>query len=162
MMREHRALDDIFPGKKRDLGFEIIIAIDTSGSISGTDFNDFMNQIYKISKDCNVIKVRVIQCHTRITDDRYCRISSLKALKEFQIKEYGGTAMRPIFEKLKGEKNRIPLILFTDGEIDSFSAEEYTGFKHIIFLSRGHEGMKPFLERNGFKVICQDHERKEQ
>lgn len=159
MMREHRALDDVFPGKKRDIGFDAVIGMDTSASIGGIDFNDFINQVYKIARDCNINKARVIQCHTSITSDEYFRISSLKKLKEMNIVEIGGTKMEPIFCKLKDEKNKKPLILFTDGEIDNFKASSYTGFKHIIFLSRGHSHKKKWLESNGFKVICQDDEK---
>jgi len=161
MIREHRAIDGVFPGRKRDMGFEVIIGLDTSGSISGEDFNDFMGQVYKMSKDCDLEKVRVIQCHTSISSDEVMKINSARKLKEFKIKEIGGTKMQPIFEKLKRERNKKPLILFTDGEIDHFLAKEYESFKHIIFLSRGKSRYKETLEKRGFKVICQDDEAKD-
>ena len=158
MLREHRALDDTFPGKKRDIGFNLILALDTSGSIGVTDFNDFMGQVHKMSKDCDFDKVRIIQCHSRISDDRSHKVRSARKLKEFTIVETGGTKMQPVFERLKREGNKLPLVLFTDGHIDRFEASRYSGFKHIMFLSRGHSGQKSYLESMGFKVLCQDDE----
>ena len=158
MLREHRALDDTFPGKKRDVGFQLIIGIDTSGSISATDFNDFMGQIHKMARDCDFDKVRIIQCHSRISDDRTWKVRSARKLKEFSIAEVGGTKMEPVYAKLEREGNKLPLILFTDGYIDDFPASRYTKFKHIMFLSRGCSGNKERLEAKGFKVLCQDDE----
>lgn len=158
MTREHRALDDTFPGKKRDIGFELVIGLDTSGSISFQDFNDFMGQINKMARDCDFDKVRIIQCHSRIADDNVYRVRSAQKLKEFCIVETGGTKMQPVFERLKREGNKKPLILFTDGYIDDFMADEYKTFKHIMFLSRGNSGQKAKLESHGFKVLCQDDE----
>jgi predicted metal-dependent peptidase len=155
MSREHRAIDDTFPGKKRDLGIDLIIGVDTSGSINGGDWNDFILQIEKIAKDCDVDRARVIQCHNRIADDRYFNI---RRAKNMEIKETGGTTMRLILEKLKREKNKKLLVLFTDGFIDDFRKVDYPGFRVIMFLSRGGVENRKQLEEKGFKVICQDDE----
>lgn len=155
MSREHRALDDTFPGKKRDLGIDLIIAVDTSGSINGRDWNDFIHQIEKIAKDCDIDRARLIQCHNRIAEDKFYNI---RQAKKIAIKETGGTTMRLVFEKLKKEKNRKLLVLFTDGFIDDFKKADYPGFRSIMFLSRGGVENRKQLEEKGFKVICQDDE----
>lgn len=155
MSREHRAIDDTFPGKKRDLGIDVILGVDTSGSISGPDWNDFIHQIEKVSKDCDIRRARVIQCHNRISSDEYCDIRNAKKMR---IKETGGTTMKLIFEKLKRENNRKLVILFTDGYIDDFTKSEFPGFRTVMFLSRGGTSNKDVLEKKGFKVICQDDE----
>lgn len=154
MSRESRIRPDYFPGKKLDYGLECILSLDTSGSISGPDWNDFCNQIVRISKDFNNPILRVMQCHTRISYDQKLNVSKILSMK---IKETGGTIMRVIFEKLKNEKNRKPVILFTDGDIDRFYAKDYN-FKIIMFLSRGHSHNKKVLETLGFSVISQDEE----
>lgn len=155
MSREHRAIDDTFPGKKRDLGIDLIIGVDTSGSIAGQDWNDFIHQIEKVSKDCDIRRARVIQCHHRISSDEY---SDIRNAKKMRIKEVGGTTMKLIYEKLKRENNRKLVILFTDGYIDDFSKSEYPGFRTVMFLSRGGSSNKDTLEKRGFRVICQDDE----
>jgi len=155
MSRESRIRIDYFPGKRIDRGLDVILAMDTSGSIAGKDWNDFCNQVVRISKDFNATQLRVIQCHTRIAFDQNVNISKITNMK---LKETGGTMMQVIFEKLKGEKNRKPVILFTDGDIDHFHAREYPSFKTLIFLSRGHGHNKETLEGLGYKVISQDEE----
>ena len=155
MSREHRALDDTFPGKKRDLGIDLVIGVDTSGSINGQDWNDFIQQIEKISRDCDIDRARIIQCHNRIAEDKF---HNIRQAKNIAIRETGGTTMKLVFEKLKREKNKKLLVLFTDGFIDDFKKEEFPGFRSIMFLSRGGVENRKQLEAKGFKVICQDDE----
>lgn len=154
MKREHRAMDDVFPGKTLQLGLDFIIGMDTSASVQGMDWNDFVHQVEYISKDCDVYKTRVIQCHTVIAFDEYV---NLRKIKKMEIKEIGGTTMKVIAEKLKREKNRKLCIIFTDGAVDTFYQKDYP-FKIIMFLSRGNTYYKKSLEARGFKVICQDDE----
>lgn len=155
MSRENRRLPGIFPGKRRERGIDLIVAVDTSGSINYNDYNDFVNQIEKISKDCELNKVRLIQCHHSIAFDAEVNLSRIKKLG---IVETGGTTMRCVFEKLKRENNKKLLILFTDGAIDSFDPKEYSKFKHIMFTSRGNRMYGENLQKHGFTVIMQDEE----
>jgi predicted metal-dependent peptidase len=154
MSRENRRIAGMFPGKRRERGIDLIVAIDTSGSISYADYNDFVNQIEKIVRDCDVNKVRMIQCHHSIAFDKMVR---LRSIKNIPVVETGGTTMQVIYKKLKNENNRKLLILFTDGCIDHFKNEGW-GFKSIMFLSRGNRGYADALIERGFKVICQDEE----
>ena len=154
MSRENRRLPGVFPGKRRERGLELIIAVDTSGSINYADYNDFINQIQKIGRDCDIDNVRFIQCHHSIALDKKM---PLRRIKTTPIVETGGTSMGVIYEKLKREKNRKLLVLFTDGCIDHFMNEGW-GFKSVMFLSRGNECYGESLKERGFTVICQDME----
>jgi len=155
MSRESRRIPGVFPGQRRERGLDVIIAVDTSGSINYNDYNDFVGQIEKIVKDCDLTKVRLIQCHHTIAFDKTIMLSRVKKLP---IVEVGGTTMRVVYEKLKKEGNRKLLILFTDGCIDDFLQKDYPGFKSIMFLSRGNECYAKPLVGRGFKVITQDTE----
>ena len=155
MSREDRRRKDVFPGKRKEIGLDVIIGVDTSGSINYTDYNDFVGQIEKIIKDCDLDTIRLIQCHHSIAFDK--KIPA-RRLKQTPVKEVGGTTMRVMYEKLKRERNRKLLILFTDGFIEHDLNNEGWGFKSIMFLSRGGESMKEPLEKRGFTVICQDCE----
>ena len=154
MSRENRRLPGVFPGKRRERGLELIIAVDTSGSINYNDYNDFISQIEKIGRDCDIDNVRLIQCHHSIALDKKL---PLRRVKTTPIVETGGTTMRVIYETLKREKNRKLLILCTDGAIDHFKNDGW-GFKSIMFLSRGNECYADALKERGFPVICQDQE----
>lgn len=154
MSREDRRRKDVFPGKKKDIGLDVIIGVDTSGSINYEDYNSFVKQIEKIVRDCDLDTLRLIQCHGHISYDK--KISARK-IKTIPVKETGGTTMRVIYEKLKRERNKKLLILFTDGYIDNFNNEGW-GFKSIMFLSKGFGCNKDILQTRGFPVICQDDE----
>ena len=154
MSRENRRVPDMFPGKRREIGLELIIAVDTSGSINYSDYNDFVGQINKIGRDCDVERIRLIQCHHSIAYDKKI---PLRKVKSTPIVETGGTTMRVVYEKLKSEKNKKLLVLFSDCCIDDFPATGW-GFKSIIFCSRGNESYGQNLEGRGFKVIYQDQE----
>jgi len=154
MSRENRRLPGVFPGMRREKGLELIIAVDTSGSINYNDYNDFIGQIQKIGKDCEIDTVRFIQCHHSIALDKKM---PLRRVKSTPVVETGGTTLACIWHKLKNEKNRKLLLCFTDGCIDVFLSEGW-GFKSIMFLSRGNECYAQSLRDRGFITICQDQE----
>jgi predicted metal-dependent peptidase len=154
MSRESRVIPDFFPGKKRERGLDVIIQVDTSGSINYKDWNDFINQIEEIGKSCDTSKIRVLQVHSVIASDEFV---NLRRVKNMRIKETGGTTMKLGPEMLKREGNKKLLIIFTDGYIDNFEAKEFP-FKIIMFLSRGNEHNAETLKERGFQVITQDEE----
>lgn len=154
MSRESRVIPDFFPGKKRERGLDVIIQVDTSVSINYKDWNDFINQIEEISRSCDTKKVRVMQVHSVIASDEMVNISRIKNMR---IKEVGGTTMQLGPAKLKKEKNKKLLIIFSDGYVDIFSQKDYN-FKVLWFLSRGNEHQAESLRERGFSVIVQDEE----
>jgi predicted metal-dependent peptidase len=154
MSRESRVIEGFFPGKKRERGLDVIFQVDTSGSINLKDWNDFTNQISEISRSCDIKNTRCLQVHSVIASDEMVNISQIK---NWRIKETGGTTMVLGPAKLKKEGNKKLLVIFTDGYIDVFFKRDYA-FKIIIFLSRGNSHTsQTFIER-GFQVINQDEE----
>jgi len=154
MSREHRAMPGTFPGKKRERGLDVIVQMDTSGSINYKDWNDFCGQIEEIGRSCDANIMRVLQVHSVIASDT---MVNLRKIKQMKIKETGGTTMQLGPAKLLKEKNKKLLLIFTDGYIDTFLQKDYN-FKIIMFLSRGNAHMAGSLEERGFKVITQDEE----
>ena len=106
---------------------EFIIAIDTSGSVQGELVKKFINKTYNIlSQQSNFftkINVHIIQCDTTIQkDDKVTSKEEFDILmKNFELKGFGGTDFRPVFEYVdelirRGEfENLKGLIYFTDG-----------------------------------------------
>lgn len=154
MSRESRVIPDFFPGKKRERGLDVIVQVDTSGSINYKDWNDFINQIEEIGRSCDTRAVRVLQVHSVIASDEKV---NLRRVKQMRIKETGGTTMALGPEMLKREKNKKLLIIFTDGYIDNFEAKDYP-FKIIMFLSRGNSQNTETIAERGFMVINQDED----
>lgn len=106
---------------------EFVIAIDTSGSVSGKLVQTFLNKTYNILQETESffshINLHIIQCdseiqeHTKITT----RDEFDEYIKSMQIKGLGGTDFRPVFETVnrlvakKEFSNLKGLIYFTDG-----------------------------------------------
>lgn len=149
MTRSSRKRPDIFPGLKRDIGLDIVFIIDTSGSISKANYKQFIGEIVNINKICELDKCRIIQCHTIVSSDD--RKFSLKKIKSIVFKESGGTRMRTALDILVKEKNKKPVVIFTDGEIDYFAAEEFK-FKILLFVTNSHTVYD--LNNRGFRTIC--------
>ena len=106
---------------------EFVIAIDTSGSVSGSIVQKFVQKTYNILKQqesfFTKVNIHIIQCDARIQQD--VKITSDKEFEEYikQMKIFGlgGTDFRPVFayvDKLIEQhefQNLKGLIYFTDG-----------------------------------------------
>ena len=99
------------PGVKIKRKQLILIAIDTSGSVSNTDLEELFGQIHHIWK--TGAEIDIVQCDTQITDVRSYKGKS----SEFEVKGRGGTDFNPVMEYLSKNRNKYQnLIYLTDGE----------------------------------------------
>lgn len=149
MTRSNRKRPDIFPGLKREVGLDVVFIIDTSGSIRKIDYQMFIGEIENVGKLCDLSNCRIIQCHTTVSSDD--KKFSLKKIKKIVFKEKGGTRMRSALDVLVEEKNRRPVIIFTDGIIDYFTAEEFK-FEIVLFVTEKNTAED--IKKRGFNVIC--------
>lgn len=106
---------------------EFVVAIDTSGSVSGELVQKFMQKTYNILKQeesfFRKINLHIIQCDADIQEDM--KITSQEEFDRYldtmQLRGFGGTDFRPVFsyvEELRRAKefrNLKGLIYFTDG-----------------------------------------------
>lgn len=102
------------PGLKK-LSNKIVVAIDTSGSISLNELGQFFSEIEKICRD--VSQLVVLQWDTRIAnvDMKYKKGD----WKHIQLRGRGGTAVQCVYDWMKkNEMQKYPLVNFTDGWFD--------------------------------------------
>ena len=106
---------------------EFVIAIDTSGSVSGPLVQAFVQKTYNILKSAESfasrVNIHIIQCDQTIQEDAV--ISSQaefdQYLETMTLKGFGGTDFRPVFayveelRKAHAFRNLKGLIYFTDG-----------------------------------------------
>ena len=112
-MKPNRRFGYAVPGSKRNFTTKILIAVDTSGSISNDDLQlafGFIKNFFKYG----IARIDVIQFDTQIYPKSLVELS--KAPKEFNITGRGGTDFNEVFEYSQ-EKNPTydGVIIFTDG-----------------------------------------------
>ena len=107
---------------------EFVIAIDTSGSVSGEIVQRFIEKTYNILRSeesfASKVNIHIIQCDAEIQED--IKITSTEEFEEYlrtmQLHGFGGTDFRPVFSyvneliRKKEFTNLRGLIYFTDGK----------------------------------------------
>jgi predicted metal-dependent peptidase len=98
------------PGLKVKMRQHMLLAIDTSGSVSNTELIEFMSEIEHIHK-CGV-DITVVQCDTSIRS-----IEPFKVKDDFKVHGRGGTEFDPVLEYYNENLRKYTsLVYFTDGE----------------------------------------------
>lgn len=88
----------------------LLLAIDTSGSVSNAELEEFMNEIHHIWK--TGVDVTIVQCDTHIRS-----IEEYKGDFKIAVHGRGGTMFDPVLEYFNEQRQRFnSLIYFTDGE----------------------------------------------
>ena len=108
---------------KENMG-ELVVAIDTSGSVSDAEAKQFLGEIADICEDVQPSTVHVVQCDARIQ-----RVDTFERGDEFDVERIvgrGGTRFQPVFDWVEeNEVDPVALIYLTDGEAPAPDAPEY-------------------------------------
>ena len=123
-MRESRRFGLDTKGREKIRHLNMIVAIDTSGSISENEFVEFINEIKGIQK-AHKGKTTVIECDADVQKVYHLRIG--KQL-DTQFKGRGGTSFKPVFDYLRNKKEKPDVfVYFTDlyGDQDSLTKPNY-------------------------------------
>ena len=98
------------PGLKIKMRQHMLLAIDTSGSVSNTELQEFMGEIHHIYKAG--VDVTIMQCDTSIRS-----IEAYKCKNEINVVGRGGTEFDPVLDYYNAnQKKYTSLVYFTDGE----------------------------------------------
>jgi len=107
--KENRRYEDN-PGLKIKMRQHMLLAIDTSGSVSDTELTEFMNEIHHIYKAG--VDITIVQCDTSIKS-----IQPYKGKNEINVLGRGGTEFDPVLDYYNANlKKYTSLVYFTDGE----------------------------------------------
>ena len=107
--KENRRYDEN-PGLKIKMKQHMLLAIDTSHSVSDEELNEFMNEIHHIYKAG--VDITIVQCDTSINS-----IEEYKGKNELNVKGRGGTEFDPVLDYYNAnQKKYTSLVYFTDGE----------------------------------------------
>lgn len=107
--KENRRFSDN-PGLKIKMKQHMLLAIDTSGSVSDDELKEFMNEIHHIYK--TGVDITIVQCDTEIQS-----IEPYRGKHELQVSGRGGTYFDPVLDYFNENlKKFTSLVYFTDGE----------------------------------------------
>jgi len=110
------AIETYLPGVQRE-NIEIVIGLDTSGSISDEEYKEFLSEILGIAKSFENVRFTVMLCDAeiqKVLEDESDVNNLLEELRK--RKGYGGTSFIPFFEWISENKPNIALlVVFTDG-----------------------------------------------
>ena len=108
---------------KENMG-ELVVAIDTSGSVSDDEAQQFLGEIADICEDVQPSTVHVVQCDYRIH-----KVDTFERGDEFNVGRIvgrGGTHFQPVFDWVEeNEVDPVALIYLTDGEAPAPDAPDY-------------------------------------
>ncbi len=98
------------PGLKIKFKNNILVGVDTSGSVSNKELKEFMNELVHMHKTGH--KITVAQCDTQINS-----VEEFNPRKDWEIKGRGGTDFQPVIDLFNKKKGVFTaLIYLTDGE----------------------------------------------
>tara|TARA_Y100000592_G_scaffold67814_1_gene105418 strand:- start:16108 stop:17271 length:1164 start_codon:yes stop_codon:yes gene_type:complete len=98
------------PGLKIKFKNNILVGVDTSGSVSNSELKEFMNELVHMHKTGH--KITVAQCDTQLNS-----IEEFNPRKDWEIKGRGGTSFQPVIDHFNEKKGKYTaLIYLTDGE----------------------------------------------
>lgn len=97
------------PGLKIKHKNHILVGVDTSGSVSSEELQEFMSELCHMHKTGH--KITVAQCDTEIKS-----IEDFNPKKDWNIKGRGGTEFQPVINHFNDNGRYTALIYLTDGE----------------------------------------------
>ena len=125
--------EHILPSLYSEKMIDLVVAIDTSGSVSDHEFNICVSELASIMKMMKPEKISFIQFDTDIKS--VTPIKNLHDLMNTKFTGRGGTDIRPVIEWINEKKPKVSLI-FTDGH---FRFRDATTKNNVVWLIHDHE-----------------------
>ena len=104
---------------------EVMVWVDTSGSISQDELVMFMSEVVAILRQFRNVDLTIGDCDCQVNSVKEFRNASLDdVLKRFKLRGGGGTSHLPVFNWINKNKPNTKLVIcFTDG-FTSFPAKK--------------------------------------
>jgi predicted metal-dependent peptidase len=120
MNKRHMANDIYLPSVINESIGEIIVAIDTSGSIGGAEITEFATELVSICEVCQPEVVRVLWWDTEVHGEQVFRDNYTDIAKLLKPMGGGGTHVSCVSDYIVKNKIKAECVLvFTDGYVES-------------------------------------------
>jgi len=137
-----------FPGKKRDMTFDIVILIDTSGSMGIDDIAEGLSGVKNIIENDRHCYTTVLEVDAGV--EKEYQVKKIKDI-QFQVKGRGGTVLRPGLERARELQCDICLA-FSDGHVDNINEVPRNHLpKKLVWIITA-DGSTEHVNRSGFVI----------
>ena len=137
-----------FPGKKRDMTFDIVVLIDTSGSMGVEDIAEGLSGVKNIIENDRHCYTTVLEVDAGV--EKEYQVKKIRDI-QFQVKGRGGTVLRPGLERARELQCDICLA-FSDGHVDNINEvpRKYLPKKLVWIITKS--GSVEHVNRSGFVI----------
>lgn len=137
-------LDAIMPGMNPGTQIDVVVAIDTSGSISENDIKDFLSEVKGIMEAYDEYKVRVLTWDTDVYNPVLYTSENMEDISGYEPGGGGGTDPHCVWDWLK-ENDVEPkkLIVFTDYCFFGFRPNEIEDYCDTVWVIKGNPDVEP-------------------
>ena len=98
---------------------EVVVSVDTSGSIDQEELTEFMSEIIYLAKSFDNLKMKVIICDCSIKEVLEVENGNIEKLINLKIVGGGGTSHKPIYDMIQEKYPTTKILInFTDGYTD--------------------------------------------
>ena len=109
-------VDAVLPGMTPGQEVDLVVAIDTSGSISTSDLTKFLSEIQGIMDAFTTYRIHVFCFDTDVYNPQIFTSDNLDEIADYQVTGHGGTDFNCVFKYLVKEGIEPQrLVMFTDG-----------------------------------------------
>ena len=137
-------MDAVMPGMKPGEQIDVVIGIDTSGSITDKDLKVFLSEIKGIMEAYDEYKITVMGWDTEVHNVATFTSDNLEDIANFEPGGGGGTDPHCVWNYLQ-ENNIEPkkLIMFTDFCFFGWSPEEVEQYCDTVWIIKGNKTAEP-------------------
>lgn len=137
-----------FPGKTRDMTFDIVVMIDTSGSMSQDDVLEGLSGVKNIIENDRHCYTTVLEVDASV--EKEYEVKHVRDI-EFNIKGRGGTTLRPGLERAR-ELGCDVCLAFTDGFVEDINSIPRKALPKRTIWVITKNGTSKHVNKTGFVV----------
>ena len=136
--------DAIMPGMKPGTTIDVVVAIDTSGSITSDDLHLFCSEIKGIMDSYTEYKVRILTWDTEVHNPQEFTSDGTASIDEYVPEGGGGTAPHCIWDWLRtNDIEPKKLIVFTDFDFYQWKPQEVENYCDTVWIIKGNPEAVP-------------------
>ena len=137
-------MDAVLPGMKPGEQIDVVIGIDTSGSITDKDLKIFLSEIKGIMESYDEYKITVMGWDTEIGNVATFSSDNLEDIGSFEPGGGGGTDPHCVWNYLQANDiEPKKLIMFTDFCFFGWSPEEVEMYCDTVWIIKGNQQAEP-------------------